>query len=147
VPYYSLRTNLGIDEQRLAELTDSEAAVGVVDEALVERFGIEADAEIDGLLAAKYVTPVAQPAPAILAVIHGDLWRFRIYGHRENMETPARIERDFQRSWSLLKSYARGDEWLAAARVQAPTSPTVGGGAFSSDSCERLFGRCKDGLG
>lgn len=147
MPYYSQREDLNYDEQRLVELTDSADAVGVPDEDLIERLGVEADTTIDGLLAGVYVTPVATPFPAILKYIHADLWRMYLYKHRENMETPAEVLRGFNASMADLRAYFRKDEFLPCARVQSRTAPNVGGGGFSADSCNRIFGRRKDSLG
>lgn len=142
--YYAQSANLNIDANRLIELTDTPTNVGVADMVLVERLGTETDALIDGLLFGKYITPVPAPIPAILALIALDIWRFRVYSHRETMEVPGEIQREYDRSYSLLKDYARGDELLAAVRVQAPSDPITGGGSFSSDSDDRFCGRAKD---
>lgn len=146
MPYYSQEQDLNLDDDTLVELTDSPSAVGVKDEDLIERLGVEADADVDGLLAGKYITPVAAP-PAILRYIHADIWRYKLYKHRPSLETPDDVVRDWKKSMGDLRDYARDDAFLAAPRVSAPTSPGIAGGALSSDAPGRLFGRCRDSLG
>jgi phage gp36-like protein len=146
---YAQSANLNIDPDLLIQLTDSSAATGVADMVLVERLGTEVDALIDGLLYGRYVTPLPLPVPAIMNVIAEDIWRMKLFQHRPTMEAPKDIVDDFKRSWALLKDYARGDELLASPRVVSPSDAgtATGGGSFSSDTCDRLFGRAKDFLG
>lgn len=142
---YSQESDLNLSESRLIELTDSADAPGVKDATLMTRLQIRATNRIDAALYGKYVTPVVVPPP-ILTIIEADIWRYYLYEHRETMNTPDTVTRDYEAAIKLLEDYRTGVDTLMAPHVQPSTGPDSTGGSLSADTADRVFGRAKDGL-
>ncbi|TCS70678.1 phage gp36-like protein [Sulfuritortus calidifontis] len=83
-----LATRYGEDE--LIQLTDR-AGSGVMDTAVVQRALDDAEAEIDGYLASRYLLPLPT-VPALLARIACDIARYRLWEDRASDEVRARYE-------------------------------------------------------
>jgi len=145
VAFFSTEDDLNLTEQRLAELTDSEVAVGVKDTALLLRLHTRAKARVDAALYGKYVVDETD-IPPILTQLEADLWKFYLYERRAELETPASVKMAAGEADKLLERYRMGEELLDAPHVQPGDGLTSSGGSFSSDSVNRIFGRAKDGL-
>lgn len=88
----------------LIDLTDrGEVALGVVDEAVVDRALAEADTMIDGFLGARYVLPLAT-VPGLLADIATTiaLWKLHVTMPEE------KIVKDYDAALKTLEQIARG---------------------------------------
>lgn len=106
---YSVEADLNLSDERLVELTDSSTAPGVKDETVIAREATRAQALCDLYLRRLYVTPVADPVPEELKLIHAAIWRRRLYGHREVMQVPQNVLDDFQWAFDALKSIGQRD--------------------------------------
>lgn len=143
---YAVEADLNLSETRLIELTDSESAVGVKDAALIARLQAETDAFIDEHLFAKYAVPL-NPVPVTIKYIAADIWKYRLYTHRETMQVPKTVQDNYNDAVARLREFGNGQAPLSAARVTADSSPSPSGGTFSSDSCDRQYGIAKDFIG
>jgi phage gp36-like protein len=119
---YSKRASLNLDEKRLAELTDSVSAPGVVDEGVIETEQKSATSIIDGYLFARYSLPLTPSAPPIMAPIELAIWRYRLYARRPEMEPPKEIADEYKWAMDLLKEIASGDFLLAAEEAAVGTA-------------------------
>ncbi len=144
---YSQRSDLNLDERRIIELTDSEVAVGVADEDLIEREHYAASGIVDSHLYGRYATPVIGTIPPLLKRLEAALWRMGLYRHRENIETPRAVAEEHAWAMQMLGQIAAGEFPLPIAPVSGATESDASGGSFSSDSDDRLFGRAKDLVG
>ncbi|TCS69766.1 phage gp36-like protein [Sulfuritortus calidifontis] len=109
-----LITRYGEDE--LIQLTDRVGA-GVVDTAIVSRALDDAEAEIDGYLAARYRLPLPT-TPALLARIACDIARYRLWEDRASDEVRQRYE-DARR---LLENISSGRASLGLPAGLPPES-------------------------
>jgi phage gp36-like protein len=143
---YGQRTDLNLDEQRLAELTDDTGQADTPNEALISSLGEQADTYIDEALQGTYVTPLADPPPAAIRYIRSDLLRYAIYQHRPELEMPKQIDAAANAARQRLREFAEGAAPLAAARVAAQAQPYDTAGELDTDTDDRLMGRRKDVL-
>jgi phage gp36-like protein len=141
---YGQRSDLNLDEQRLAELTDDAGQADAPNETLITALAEQVDTYIDEALQGTYQTPLPDPTPAAIRYIRSDLLRYAIYQHRPEMEMPKQIDKDAIAARLRLREFAEGQAPLAAPRVAAKQEPTDTAGSVSSDSDDRLFGRAKD---
>lgn len=77
-------------ETELAQLTDRDTAA-FVDAAVLSRALADADAEIDGYLAARFTLPLTV-VPPILVRLAADIARFRLYDDRATEQVRTRYE-------------------------------------------------------
>jgi phage gpG-like protein/phage gp36-like protein len=105
---YSQRGDLNMDERRLIELTDSDAAPGVPDEALITKLGVDADDVIDGFCAGMYAVPF-DPVPPLIRLISRALRRMYLYEHRESIEMPATVRDGGKWALDTLEKIATPD--------------------------------------
>src|SRR4051812_17901105 len=106
---YSQRIDLNMDERRLIELTDSDAAPGVPDEALITRLGVDADDVIDGFCAGMYVVPFGPAVPPLIRLISRALRRMYLYEHRESIEMPVTVRDGGKWALDTLEKIATPD--------------------------------------
>ena len=124
-----LETRFGIEE--LAQLTDR--AEGLMpDAAVVERALADAEAEIDGYLAARYQLPLVA-IPAVLIRLAADIARYRLYDDRATEAVRKRYE-DAVRD---LKAVAAGTVVLDAAMALPPAASGI---AVKVSAPSRVFG-------
>ena len=128
-----LETRFGSDE--LAQITDRING-SVIDASVVARAIADAEAEIDGYLAARYQLPLAS-VPAVLGRLTCDMARYYLYADRFTES----VRKRYEDAVRLLKAMASGDVKLDAAVVLAPSVSSV---SVSSRAPERIFGA--DGL-
>ena len=98
----------------LLKLTDRTNS-GAVDVAVVTRALADADAEIDGYLAARYTLPLT-PIPPVLSRVAADIARYHLYGDRVQEAVRQRYEDAIR----LLKSIAKGEVQLGIATGALP---------------------------
>lgn len=125
-----LEDRFGADE--LIQLTDR-TNVGAIDSTVVSRALGDADAEINGYLAAQYTLPLAT-VPAVLVRLACDIARYQLGADRV---TEAMRER-YKDAVSFLKSLSKGDAQLGVATGQA-AQPTESGIAFTAP--DRVFSK------
>lgn len=123
-----LETRFGNEE--IAQLTDRING-SVIDATVVARAIADAEAEIDGYLAARYQLPLAS-IPAVLERMTCDIARYYLYDDRVTEAVTNR----YKDSVRLLKSLASGEVKLDAAVI---LEPAVNGVAVSSRAPERIF--------
>jgi phage gp36-like protein len=123
-----LETRFGSAE--LAQLTDRISG-SVIDAAVVGRALADAEAEIDGYLAARYQLPLAS-APAVLGRITCDIARYYIYDDR----VIEAVKERYKDAVRLLKSMASGEVMLDAAVVPAPAASSM---SVSHSAPARIF--------
>jgi phage gp36-like protein len=148
---YSDRSDLNMDERRLIELTDSDAAPGVPDEAVITKTGVDSDDLIDGMVAGVYVIPF-DVVPPIIRLISARLRRVYLYEHRESIDMPPTVRDGGKWALDTLKMIQTPDGGMVlpgAARVQSksPASSPSSGSIDSGEACGRKFGRKRDPLG
>jgi phage gp36-like protein len=117
--------------EELIQLTDRTGS-GSVDPAVVNRALADADAEIDGYLAAKYTLPLA-PVPAALGRLACDMARYYLYDDRV---TEAVTQR-YKDAVNFLKSVANGTAKLGADTGAEPAA--AGGVQFVAG--QKVFAR------
>jgi phage gp36-like protein len=120
---YAVEADLNLSDARLVELTDSEAAPGVSDSALLARLEAEAEGIVDAYLAGSVPVPFTAPIPAIITAITAWIWAYRIYRHREVMDIPKSVSDDYAMALALLEKIAAGGS--AAVGVPSSLSPGV----------------------
>ncbi|MEN9671438.1 MAG: hypothetical protein RL018_1715 [Pseudomonadota bacterium] len=108
----------GSDE--LIQLTDR-TNIGAIDSTVVSRALTDADAEINGYLAAQYSLPL-DTTPAVLVRLACDIARYQLSADRV---TDAIRDR-YKDAVAFLKSLSRGEAQLGVATGNAPT-PTDSG--------------------
>lgn len=104
---YAVEADLNLSDTRLIELTDSEDAVGVKDDALLTLLEAESAAIVDALLGGVVTVPFS-PVPAVIKLITAWIWRYRIYLHRPEMEIPKAVLDDYTRAMEWLQLMATG---------------------------------------
>lgn len=112
---YASQTDL-IDrfgEPELAQRTNRVDGL-TIDTVVLGRALADADAEIDGYLATRYVLPLAN-APVVLNRLACDIARYRLYDDG----TPATVRQRYEDAVSLLKRLSSGDVQLAGAQAAA----------------------------
>lgn len=114
-----LITRFGDDE--LTQLTDRVGA-GAADAAAVARALTDAEAEIDGYLAARYRLPLAS-VPPLLTRLACDLARYRLWSDLASEE----VRRRYEDARRLLESLASGRVTLGVL----PPPDALGAGTMS----------------
>lgn len=105
-----------------------------IDTVVLGRALADADAEIDGYLAARYQLPIATP-PALLVRLAADLARY----HLHDDGVPDSVRQRYEDAVSQLKRLSSGDmQLVGVASVVVPASP--GGIAVAARSRPRQFG-------
>ena len=122
--------------EQLAQLSDRDAGA-VIDDVVVGRALADADAEIDGYLAALYALPLTA-VPALLARMACDIARYRLFGDRVT-EQVRQLYTDAVRD---LKAIASGAIRIDGAAPLAPSSAST---TIKVSAPSPIFG--SDGLG
>lgn len=123
-----LQERFGLPE--LLHLTD-EANSGSVDSVQVNRALEDADAEINGWLAARYSLPLASP-PALLKRLACDMARYHLYSDRV---TDA-VRQRYEDAGKLLKALSLGQVQLGDSAT-LPVAPAISGIGISAPA--RVF--------
>lgn len=127
-----MEERFGIAE--LVKLTDREQPpTGMIDATVVSRAIADAEAEINGYLAARYTLPLVT-VPAVLARLTCDIARYYLYDDWTNEPVRARYEDSVR----LLKAVSRGEVALGIGSG-APAPPPAGQATFSA--ADRNFTR------
>lgn len=121
-------------EQELIELTDRATPVtGAIVAAVLSRAIADADAEIDGHLAAKFTLPL-DPVPLTLERIACDITRYHLYDDRVSEQVRTR----YQDAIKFLKGVVDGSISIGVdAASEAPAAS--GGPQYVTE--ERVFSR------
>lgn len=90
---------------------------GAIDAWTVERALLDADAEIDAYLAARYPLPLAS-VPPVLARIACDIARYRLWADRASEE----VRRRYDDARRFLEFLAKGDVQLGADAPEGSSS-------------------------
>ncbi len=120
----------GNDE--LIQLTDRDNT-GAIDAMVVSRALGDADAEINGYLAAQYTLPLAS-VPAVLVRLACDIARYQLSADRVTESVRDR----YKDAVAFLKSLSKGEAQLGVETGQ-PAQPTESGVAFTGPG--RVFNR------
>lgn len=114
-------------ERLLIDLTDrAEQASGVIDEDVVNRALADADALIDGYLAARYVLPLAQTPDLVASLAQViTIWNLHVY------EPNPKIEADYKSAIRSLEAISKGVVRLSVAGIEPDGDG--GGGAVTTD--------------
>lgn len=123
----------------LVELTDrAEVATGAIDEAVLGRALAEADAEIDGYLAARYTLPLAS-TPALVSRLANDIARYRLYKDA----VPEVVTDRYKSAVKTLEALATGKASLGLDLAGAQPLPA---GTVQFTQGARVFARDSQGL-
>jgi phage gp36-like protein len=151
---YSSESDLNLDPNRIIELTELPSAIGQKDQATLDATSLEAQDDVDEMLAGVYVVPfTAGNVPGPIRRIHADRWRYLLFKRRDVMAIPDSVKDEWAAAEKKLEDYASpgdgGRVLLGAARVSSATGPAPTGGSFSSDvydtrPARRIFGRYRD---
>jgi phage gp36-like protein len=146
VAAYCVRADVNLDPTRLAELTDSAAAVGSIDGTVETQVLEDASRELDGYLDGTYATPIAGTPPAIVRTWTAAIARWRFYARRPEMDPPRAIQLDYERTIKMACEAGQGRFALPLARVSGATDPESGASmvVHDSDDTRRVFGRARD---
>lgn len=102
-------------EAEIQQLTDRlDPPAGAIDAVVAERALLDADAEIDAYLAARYSVPMT-PAPAVIGRLACDIARFRLWEDRASDE----VRRRYEDARRVLEAIAAGRVSFAAAAAAA----------------------------
>lgn len=153
--YYSGESDLNLDPSRLIELTETDQAVGVKDQATMDALSEDAQDFIDAKLRGTYAVPFPDgQVPRPIRRLHARVWRYYLFEHRDALQIPDSIVKDFERASAELDDYGNpdGGAILDAPLASAATGPAPNLGTFSSDvddpyDARRKFGRYRDKLG
>ncbi|WP_157669909.1 gp436 family protein [Chitinibacter sp. GC72] len=124
---------LRFGEDELLGLTDRENT-GTIEASVVERNIADADAEIDGYLAARYQLPLGH-TPPILNRLSCDIARYHLYGER----VTDTVRKRYEDAVRLLKGMADGSVKLGIDNG-APVDSSKGDMAVMTSSAP-VFGR------
>jgi phage gp36-like protein len=136
MPYATLTdlvTRFG--ETELAQLTDRSHTGAAIDAEVVQRALMDADAEIDARLQARYRLPLAS-VPRLLTNIACDIARYRLSDDRATDQ----VTRRFEDAVKLLDKIGRGEIHLGLDAADAPTRES---GAPKAVNSGRVFSRDK----
>jgi len=132
---YATQSDL-VDRFGDAELIQrtNRAGGNTIDTAVLGRALADADAEIDGYLAARYQLPIAMP-PALLVRLAADIARYHLYDDG----VPDTVSQRYTDAVALLKRLSTGEVQLvgAASVVVAPNTAEI---PVLSRSQPRQFG-------
>lgn len=117
----------------LAQRTDRAAGVAI-DATVLARALADADAEIDGYLAARYTLPLPS-TPVVLVRMACDLARYRLFDDG----VPETVRVRYQDAVSLLKRLSSGEVQLAG--IAAVAAVGGAGNAVATRTPDRVFGR------
>lgn len=137
---------VGMNEELLAQLTDSDAAPREVDWTIVADHVAAADDVIDRTLDGKYVTPL-DVVDLIVKLWSRRIAQYLLFRNRPTMPMPATVKADYEQTLRDLEFAARGAEGvrLRATLRAGDDDPTPSRGA--REEVIRRFGRGRDGLG
>lgn len=112
----------------LVDLTDrADPPSGAINAAVAERGRVDAEATIDGYIAAKYALPLAE-VPQLLTDLALKLWIWNLHVH-----TPTdKVKADYDQALRTLRDIASGSVRLPGAAGIQP-APTGGSGATFTD--------------
>lgn len=102
---YATQQNL-IDrfgEHELIQLTDREG-LGEINTTVVDRALGDADAVINGYLAARYTLPLAAPVPTVLERLACDIARYFLHDDRATEQ----VEKNYKDAVTLLRDVSKG---------------------------------------
>jgi phage gp36-like protein len=134
---YILQSDLeagGLSNSQLIQLTD-DAKSGEVDTDKVSKAIEDAEGEVNGYLAKRYVVPVAPPVPDLVQKLSTDIAVWNIYSRRQR--APDNVRQRYEDAIKMLIRIADGDMVLD---LPAPPSGLTGGEVFGP---ERVFTRDK----
>ncbi|GIX17702.1 MAG: hypothetical protein KatS3mg119_1888 [Rhodothalassiaceae bacterium] len=104
-----------VGAREITELTDrADPPAGAIDASVAERALADADAEIDGYLAARYDLPLS-PVPAVLTRLATDIARYRLWDDR----APEEVRQRYEDAVRLLREIADGRHRLPVSAPQA----------------------------
>lgn len=134
MPYASaldMTTRFG--EVEMIQVTDHSPDADAVDTAVMERALLDADAEINARLQARYTLPLAT-VPRLLLNVACDIARYRLFDDRATEQ----VRRRYDDALKLLDKIGRGELSLgldaAAQATPSPAGPSFTGG-------DRVFSR------
>lgn len=120
---YATQQNL-IDrygENELIQLTDRQG-LGTIDATVVSRALADADAQINGYLAARYTLPLSAPVPTILERLACDITRYALYEDR----VTEIVEKRYKDAVALLRDVSAGKAELGLDNTDnKPASKSV----------------------
>jgi len=146
---YCAQADVNLDLTRLAELTDSAAAVGVIDSVVVESVLEDAARELDSYIEGQYVVPVTGTIPNILRVWSAAIAAYRFYRRRAEMDCPAIVAREYERTIALVaKAGTVNGVKIPIARANGVLPPLSSAATVtrSTSDTRRNFGRDRDGI-
>ncbi len=117
-------------EKELLELTDR-ANTGSINATVVSRALTDADAEINGYLAARYTLPLAS-VPEVIVRLASDIARFYLYDERATEQ----VSKRYDNAVKLLRSIASGAVTIGVDSQNA--QPATEGGA-QTQANDRVF--------
>ncbi|MCK2095630.1 gp436 family protein [Thauera aromatica] len=122
-------------EREMVELTDrGEVPTGLIDEAVMQRALLCADAEIEGYLAVRYALPLPQVSDRLLHLAC-DIARYHLYPH----EVSEHVKERYDAAVRVLREIAAGA--VSLGLTGASTGGGDGAGLVEYVSAPRLFGR------
>ena len=126
--------------EELIQLTDR-ALLGTVDAPTVAAALADADAAIEGYLAARYAVPVS-PVPALLRRVGCDISRFFLHGNA----APEPVRQAYEDALRVLKDLADGRAVLVGAAAAASGAvPAASPGTVRLDAPSRGLDRASLG--
>ncbi len=109
----------------LTQLTDRDNTVNAIDATVLERALLDADAEIDARLQARYALPLAS-VPQVLVNIACDIARYRLYDDRATDQ----VTRRYEDAIRLLDKIGKGEVNLGLTAALQPTG-VAGGPSYT----------------
>jgi len=125
-----------LDEDILIQLTDDEDA-GDVDDDMVTRAIVNADAEIDSYCGTKHIVPFTT-VPPIIRMVSVDIAIYNLYSRRRG--APDSIKERYKDRIAFLKSVSKGEAMLGE---DDPDGTPSGANAPEISSSDRIFSREK----
>ena len=122
--------------EELIQLTDR-ANLNTIDGTVVAAALADADATIEGYLAARYATPVS-PVPALLTRIAADIARYTLHGKSAG----EKVRQAYDDALRMLRDLSNGVAVLpGAAAVAAGANPAASTGQVQIAQADRVFDR------
>lgn len=113
--------------QMLVDLTDrAETPSGVIDSDVADRARLDAEALIDGFVAAKYSLPLSE-VPALITDLTLKIWIYNLHVHASG----EKIKADFDQAIRTLRDISAGSVRLPGAAGSEPATAISSGAEFT----------------
>lgn len=107
-------------ERELTQLTDREAAEGIIVDTVLDRAMTTAESEVNSYIGSNYTLPLPT-VPEVLSAMTGDIARYRLYDEKPTEE----VQKRYDRAVSWLRDVSKGVVSLGIASTDAQPESSI----------------------